>query len=689
MPLRTLALAAALSLSLHAPGQPQEPTQQPAQPPAQPPSQPSPQAPAAAPRALRDLMRDIADQADPLLRAGLRAHILREAQAVAPVVIIAPDARAAAEAIGRWRGLARFPVLIDDGSADAAENIARFVRAFRPARVDVWTPDLPAWPGPREDRYREIAAALARTLGIDPATLPADPAALHPAIATRLAAEGLVPPGIVLIDPDDDAWIAGLALAAARLQLLVPVDSSGKPDGAMPKDRLDALAAATEAAADASGLTWRTIGDDLDAITLCLNTPTRLRASDDPENKDVLAITDALGRIPGDPTQRWAYAGQIFGDPQQALYRAMCGLFLTTDRAWLFDGYTDGPGWSEYDMTKAADILKLAGFSVDLIDQPNHTAETWRGQLVSGLDAGLIMVNTKGGADRFQLEGGSLLSGHLPLLRVPAAVNFVHSFSAAAPASRHTIAARFLDHGAYAYFGSVAEPRLDAFVTAQGVAGRLAAGVSFAAALRYNAGEVWKLNVLADPLLTFRRPAAAGNRTPPDALTFENATPITDLIAQRVKAEDFPAAVRLLTIAGKDEEAARLAAALLKQRPEAFGNDLAKWAALPLFRTARYEDLLAAMDRGNLDDLRDTQAADAMWHAARALADTPNVNLERVLRGLLRPPHEIDDAVSLATLLRRRAGAAAATAYLQSVIPLARTEQQRKLIDAAIERLSR
>ncbi|MFG0274985.1 MAG: hypothetical protein ACF8QF_08005, partial [Phycisphaerales bacterium] len=71
----------------------------------------------------------------PILRIGARVETMRQAWPVAPIVVLAPDAPTALDAIAMWTPAARFPVLIDDGSGQAREDIARFVRAFGPERV--------------------------------------------------------------------------------------------------------------------------------------------------------------------------------------------------------------------------------------------------------------------------------------------------------------------------------------------------------------------------------------------------------------------------------------------------------------------------------------------------------------------------------------------------------------------------
>jgi len=86
-------------------------------------------------------------------------------------VVIVDSAEAAAEALRGWKGLRRFPVLIDDGTLLAAENIARFVRAFEPAKIVRWSPETePEWPEALQDRASEIVTLIGETVDEDGGT---------------------------------------------------------------------------------------------------------------------------------------------------------------------------------------------------------------------------------------------------------------------------------------------------------------------------------------------------------------------------------------------------------------------------------------------------------------------------------------------------------------------------------------
>ena len=65
---------------------------------------------------------------------------------------------------------------------------------------------------------------------------------------------------------------------------------------------------------------------------------------------------------------------------------------------------------------------------------------------------GLVMINSSGGPDRFQIDGGVGRPSDIPG-GAPAAVAMIHSFSAADPTDPQTIAGRWLAQGAFNYFG--------------------------------------------------------------------------------------------------------------------------------------------------------------------------------------------------------------------------------------------
>ena len=613
-------------------------------------------------------------------RLGARAHVLREAQQVPSAVIIVNNATDAARVIGLWGGLTRFPVLIDDGSVLAAENIARFVRAFKPGSVVRWTPDdSEPWPESPTESAKRIISVLGRTLDRN------EESTTMVKVLEKMRANGIGPNGAVSIDPSDPSWIAGLALAAGRAQVVVFAQPQGGVNGQMTGNDMRALAGTIQQQLEAVGVSWENLGDDIDSITILGNGALRVGLGID--GKDEKALTDLIGRHRGGIGNRWAWAGAMFGDAQSSLYRAMCGMFIPADSAWLFDGYGRGDPWDLYDATSAGRIIDRGGMSVEVHDTPDNGVRDWRTAVRGGIDADLVLINSKGGVVYFALGDGNAYPGDIPLLESPAAVHLVHSWSSRVPGSVRSVAGRWLEHGAYLFYGSIDEPFLRAFVHTPQVAGRLLGGLPWGVAVREPTSPAWKLNVLGDPLVTFVPDSKAGTRLGAN-VSFENARPVRDIVAEMLKAERYDKAIRYLTIAGRDDDAARLSAALLKDKPGAVGNAVALQMVLPLYRTGRYNALADAYNR--MDPTRQTTLLlqDALWHAGRAALEAgPDTRFEGLLRRNLRRYQEERDAVELSGYIASRAGPREAAAFLEGVAPTIDNANRRKAIDEAIRKL--
>ena len=611
------------------------------------------------------------------VRLGARAHVLREAQQVQDAVVIVSNANDAARVIGSWGGLIRFPVLIDDGTVLAAENIARFNRVFKPGSLLRWTPqDSEPWPDSPTGSAQKIIDTLGRTLDRD-----AESATMR-SVLELMRENGIGPNGVVAIDPQDPSWIAGLALAAGRTQVIVFAQPEGSINGLMDGNEMRSLGSTIQQQLEALGVSWENLGDEIDAVTLVGGGP--LRVGLGLQGKDEHALTDLIGRHRGGIGNRWAWTGAVFGDAQTSLYRAMCGLFLPADSAWLFDGYGRGDPWDLYDATRAGRVLERGDFAVEVHDTPNNSVRDWRAATSAGLDSDLVFINSKGGVVYFALGDGNAYAGDIPLLESPAAVHLVHSWSSRVPGSVRSIAGRWLEHGAYLFYGSIDEPFLTAFVQTPDVAGRLLGGLPWGVAVRRRSGPAWKLNVLGDPLVTFRPGSKAGTRVKGN-MTFNDASPIRGLIAEMLEAERYDKAIRFLTIAGRDDDAARLSSALLKDKPESVGNDAALQMILPLYRAGRYNAMVDAYNRLAPTQQKTLLLQDALWHAGRAvLAAGPNTKYEGLLRRNLRLYQEERDAVEIAGVIAARGGPREAVAFLETVAPTIDNANRRKVIDEQI-----
>lgn len=541
---------------------------------------------------------------------GRRAGVFFASRRVIPTVVLVPDPAAYAEAIAAWTPETVYPVLIDDGSQEAREDVARFVRAFRPEAVVRWKtgPEHPRPGGPMRDRRavpnaRALAdSALPRSWGLDP---DADTAALLKA----WIAQGVVPPGVVIADPLDPAWTAALALAAGRAQPLLWLDFPARGiNGSMDRAASDQFSATLEQRIADLSLPWNDLGDAIDAVTLCGSLPGRIQTAPD----EFAATTDRLGRT--HESKRWAWAGQLFGSEPEAAYRAMCSLFLQPQSAWIFDGYGSGAPWNQWDGTAAGEYIEQGGLLSMVDDEPRNTASDWRLRAERPVHAGLIFINSSGNRTWFDLAGARAQAGDVPILDIPAAVHMVHSWSAAAPQQPNTVAGRWLERGVFAYIGSVHEPYLQAFVPTPTVVQRLLVGMAFGAAGRLDTGPVWRVTVLADPLFCIRpeSPTAASEDLP-----LEGAEPLDAALKEAAADKNYADLYATLALLGRDSDVARLFEAMMRDEPGLLDADVAAAALMSLFRTSLDDEFLRAYAVLDADRSRNLEFVDALWHVGR------------------------------------------------------------------------
>jgi hypothetical protein len=388
----------------------------------------------------------------------------------------------------------------------------------------------------------------------------------------------------------------------------------------------------------------------------------------------------------------------VFGTPEQAAYRSMSAIFLVPTRAWLFDGYPDTQPWSNYDCTAAAKPLRQAGLDVTVDDVPHNGESSWRLRADPGIDAGLVMVNTKGAGDEFNLEPGQCRPSDVPFLRVPAIVYFVHSWSAVMPGERSTVAGRWLERGAYAYLGSTFEPYLQSFIPTPRVADRLVMGVPWGAAVRWDdtpppnkadqkvtIPEAWKLATIGDPLITLGPPPAASAAP----LPLDGATALDEQLRTQLDAKDFAGALRTLTILGRDKDAARLALAILTDDPKSFTPRVATESILPLTRAHDTAGLIKAYAQLTPNLAAEPVLRDALWHACDSeLGSTPNEAMVNLLRANLRSDQIGRDAAELSRPLAKFYGPNVGLAMLNDAKTKCQTDYDRGHIDAAMKKLA-
>lgn len=663
----------------------------------------------------------------PQVRLGLRVENVRRRLGVIPTVVIVPDAQSYVAAIKAWTLStppppagdvppteppakvplfgSYFPVLIDDGSWQTREDIARFVRAFEPASVVRWSARM-ADAEPGKD-HKPVPAHVTTPAEIETALSTAwgepDPAKL----LERWAVLRLKPVGIVVASADDPAWTAALALAAGHGQPIAWVKAARGVDERFSMEQCDELSTSIEEACVRTGYPWDALGDQLDAVTLCLNSPDAVQLPKG-DKREMLAVTDVIGRKrEGGGRMRWAWTGHVFGTESRAAYSAMCALFLQQKSAWLFDGYEDSPPWSQWDATGAADELRKAGFTCAVDDNGHQGDNDWRRRIAGapellsndpltlpgGVKAGLIAVNTKGYPDFFELRTGVCKTTDVPLLSVPAMVHFVHSWSANQVAERRVIAGRFIANGAYAYVGAVNEPTLQAFVQTPQMMRRMLAGAPWGVAVRLDDAAPWKITVIGDPLIMIG-PAATRLQSP---LPLKGSINVADTMATSLKARDFAKGVADLVLLGRDADAASLTRAILSDKPSEMTPELALSGIMSVYRSPwpvkggvptdppRHEFIARLVGVIGAKISQAPEVKDALWQGVYPSFASLSQETIEVMKKNLRPEQLARDAIDLAVAIRRRDGVGAARDYLASARAGTTEETWHKQIDEAMK----
>jgi hypothetical protein len=308
-----------------------------------------------------------------------------------------------------------------------------------------------------------------------------------------------------------------------------------------------------------------------------------------------------------------------------------------------------------------------------------------------GVNAGLVMVNSSGNPDTFNLKPGEGKPDDAPILRRSAFVHFVHSWSASTPSDVHTVAGAWLERGAYAYVGSVHEPYLQAFVPTPKLAMRLAAGLPLGAAARLDDGEPWKISILGDPLITLGK----GGPVVEKALGLAGAVNLQEDLAAALKGEghggarDYTKAITSLSLMGRDADASQLLSAVLRQdrdklTPEAalaglssayFAGDLDTFIAAYNVAQPKLasEELVRA---GGLWDARDM-----LWHALWPSLGTLNREQAQLLSMNLRAETLVRDAGEAYSAVSAAVNPGAAGDVVARAARLAKGDAERKQIE--------
>jgi hypothetical protein len=583
---------------------------------------------------------------------GLRTAALERSWPVIDQVVLVPDGRTYLDEISKWSEKARWPVLFED---DLYAPL--FVRGFAPARV-VRRASLGTMPAERSDRERLIQTSAAEAIFDGSKD-----------IIGACGARGFAPPMIVLTNADDPAWTAAAALAAGRG---APISFNSEPLGS-PNDKIDAktfalLSAELEKAADRTGLPWKGLGDAIDAFVICRDFGWKC----DPDLAPGLRLEIPGGPFPTGPGQPlatlntlgrhsdgmwWAIGSGIVGSEARSAYVAMASLFAPRRSAWLFNTYDSGPGWNDYDATAAAPILEKQGLVVQSWGRDQATLDGWRRILMGGFGSDVLFVNSHGVFTQFGLAaGGTATTRDVPVFDRPVMVHFLHSFSLEFPSSADCVGGAFLDHGAYAYFGSVYEPLLTAFVPPLLIAQRADVMVPFAVAARQLEGAFarpWRTMSYGDPLALLATQKKIGvRREPPAADGIETLRDVSSTALRAFRdskdSASLVVALRALELCGDDSKVKQLWS--LAQATDAAGG-AAPFALGALFRARDFEAYAAAFAASAT---KSSIAKEMLWQLAVPRFTTmSDARIAALLGRNLRGPDVSMDLVSFrATAIR-------------------------------------
>ncbi len=609
---------------------------------------------------------------------GVRSRQAQNAARVADVVLLVPDTDAFLQALSLWTPTLRFPILFETEAG--RDDCARFIRAFAPRQVL-------RFPTEKNEAANRATSATLRER-VTAALHAAWDADDEDALRAVWRDDERLPLGAVVLSDSDPAWPAALALAAGRGQLLLWSDLPRQSlNSALSEQHLQQLVGEIGEGLTDSGFDFAALGDDIDAITVCLGIAGKFK----PHGEDgALALTDILGR--GEGARRFAYAGWLFADDEaDAAYRAMCSLFLHVDSALFFDSYSGSGDWGRYAVDVPAKRLAEVGIDTRMTGAPGGDFAAWQSHARGGLNYDFVHVNTMGNQSDFQLARGTGgWARDVPVLNHPAVVHFIHSWSAASPGSADALAGRWLEHGCYLYVGAVHEPYLGAFLTPTDLVNRLLAGFSLGAAVRRDEAPPWKVQLIGDPLWTLAR---EGERTAPEAVDVPGE-PLTASLKTHLRDQDLVASVHDLVLLGRDADAARLIEAALRDAEERTVLPDLAWAGLGALHRAgsraAFADAFTLLGEPTEEASRGERwrrARDLLWSKLGTPAATASDEELRLLARHLRWRRPDVDAIRIAEALAQRGRSEEARALLQRAVSQSEDEQALRRLQKAIERL--
>ena len=603
-------------------------------------------------------------------------------------VVLVKDEASFLDEISHWRLDARWPVLIEDDIF-----APQFIRAFKPAQVLRRIEKAP-----NVDDPAALKAAIANAI-----SSAWNAAAANTPPLSAITAQAYTPPGIVIMDPADPAWVAGVALAAGRG--LIPFFIEGNFGGAndqLSADQFSALSKQVDQAFASIGLPYDKLGDKLEGLALCRTTaqkttidvPANLRPSGRgmPEIKstDPVATTDALCR--NADGSRYAFCGSIFGSSRYCAYAAMSSLFLSRNSIGAFNCY-QAANLSAYDFSELSVKLPEAGFTTKVWSGPKGHMADWRKILAQGFDGDVLFVNSSGNLDFFDVGNpGSVpvqekgAPGDVPILSRPLALHMIHSWSLTSPSAHESIGGRWLESGAYAYVGSVFEPFLPAFSPPVEILSRCANYVPFLIASRVWDGPFalpWRVATLGDPFMLIQAPSSLvlpARKAPPPPVPGQEDVLVNckKRLAQSKEDKDGGAsiaAMRELIQRGEDKIAAQY---WLSCAAKSFAPRVSALALEPLFRQRNADQFLVAY---KMVPEPTSRAKDMLWQLwGEQLNQITDPDTILLFQNAVRPTWPVNDWRRLLPVLSKATSPDRARGAILKAIEKEKDQNQVKLL---------
>lgn len=337
-------------------------------------------------------------------------------------------------------------------------------------------------------------------------------------IKQRLAKLKHVPEGIVITNIKDAEFAGGIALAAARKQVLDFYDTKYKFNFYPKKSKTPIHWSEKEnirndiiGLIDGWGYPYKGLGKGIDYITMALDITYTYNPLDTKgAHRQFYSLDDAINRInpDGDPDSLafpgseqkirfrnvYAYSGRLLEvKNNMALYQSMCSLFIRIKGALFFGAWKP-----ELRMEGRCGAWVMQSRVNTVSSRKWKSWETLMGKH-NAYD--FVRVNARGGA--YEWSGREVDSF---VDSVPCIVFFAQSGSAKLPGDTDSICGRWLLNGTYIYYGSISEPYGYAFNAPDNMARGVVAGMPLGKAFQRKETlppamtKPWKLIYIGDPM---------------------------------------------------------------------------------------------------------------------------------------------------------------------------------------------